>query len=195
MTDNIQVIGKPDWVSWDDIKQCLVEAHSVNRAKGVNMSHPLWPAEKIKESIGENGVVLVALDGDKLIGTAAISDKTGGVWYAEGSYAYLCFDAVIPEYAGKGVFKLLDRKREQIARERGYNILLFDTHINNKHRQRIAQINGYRLVRFFRVASKDHYNVIMVKWLDGSPYSDFYCRWKYWASKTKTLFLTKVIHR
>ena len=75
MGNSIQVVEKPDWVSWDDIKQCLYEAHSVNRSKGINMAHYQWPAEKIKESLGENGFMLVALDGNKLVGTAGIGKE------------------------------------------------------------------------------------------------------------------------
>ena len=90
---SIQIIEKPDWVSWDDIKQCLFEAHSVNRAKGINMDHYQWPTEKIKESLGENGFMLVALDGDKVVGTAGIGEKFGNKWYSKGRYAYMCFAA------------------------------------------------------------------------------------------------------
>ena len=187
MESNIQIVEKPDWVTWDDIKQCLSEAHAENRAKGINMAHYQWPVERIKDSLGEKGVVLVALDGKKLVGTAAIGDKIGKTWYNSGPYAYICFDAVIPEYSGKGVFKLLDSKREQLAMYKGYRMLVFDTHSKNLHRQRIAQKNGYRLVRFFRAASKDHYSVVMAKWLDSCPYSKLYCKMQYQRSKWNTL--------
>lgn len=187
MEANIQVVEKPDWVTWDDVKQCLFEAHAENRAKGINMAHYQWPAEKIKESLGEKGVVLVALDGKRLVGTAAIGDKIGKTWYTRGAYAYICFDAVVPEYSGKGIFKLLDSKREQMAIDLGYKTLVFDTHSKNVHRQRIALKNGFRLVRFFRAASKDHYSVVMAKWLDGCPYSSIYCWIKFQVSKLQAL--------
>ena len=189
--DGIHIIEKPNWVTWDDIKQCLFEAHAENRAKGINMAHYQWPVERIKDSLGEKGVVLVALDGKRLIGTAAIGDKIGKTWYTNGPYAYICFDAVIPEYSGKGIFKLLDSKREQLAMELGYKTLVFDTHSKNVHRQEIAKKNGYKPVRFFQASSKDHYSVVMAKWLDGCPYSKAYCRWKYYCSliKTKALML------
>lgn len=187
MSDNIQIVEKPDWVTWDDIKQCLVDAHAVNRARGIKMAHYQWPVEKMKESLGEKGVVLVALDGKRLVGTAAIGNKVGKTWYNKGSYAYICFDAVIPEYSGKGIFKLLDNKREKLATGLGYKTLVFDTHSRNVHRQQMAERNGYRLVRFFRAASKDHYSVVMAKWLDGCPHSSFYCWMKYKMSWMNTM--------
>lgn len=192
MESNIQIVEKPDWVTWDDIKQCLFEAHAENRAKGINMAHYQWPVERIKDSLGKKGVVLVALDGKRLIGTAAIGDKIGKTWYTKGPYAYICFDAVIPEYSGKGIFKLLDRKREQLAIDLGYKTLVFDTHSNNFHRQEIALKNGFRLVRFFRASSKDHYSVVMAKWLDGCPYSSFYCWIKFQLSKFQALMRTSL---
>ena len=187
---SIQIIEKPEWVSWDDIKQCLYEAHSVNRAKGISMAHYQWPAEKIQDSLGENGFMLVALDGDKLVGTAGIGEKYGNIWYANGRYAYECYAGVLPDYAGKGIYKMLEIRREEKAKEEGYDVLIFDTHSKNTHRIEIALKNGFRLVRFFRAASKDHYSVVMAKWLDGCPYSKAYCWWKYYCSLVKAKTFT-----
>ena len=189
MEGNIQIVEKPDWVTWADIKQCLYEAHADNRSKGINMAHYKWPVERIKDSLGKNGVVLVALDGKRLVGTAAMGDKVGKSWYTRGPYAYICFDAVLPEYSGKGIFKMLDIKREQLAMDMGYKTLVFDTHSKNTHRQEIATNNGYRLVRYFLASSKDHYSVVMAKWLDGCQYSKVYCWWKFQISRVKTLFV------
>lgn len=195
MNKDIQIIEKPDWVSWDDIKQCLTEAHAANRAKGINMAHYQWPAEKIKDSLGEHGVMLVALDDKKVVGMAAIGEKFGKVWYADGRYAYMCFAGVLPEYCGQGVYKALVEKREQIAKADNYKILVLDTHSDNLKIQKTAIDNGYKFVRFFRASSKDHYSVVMAKWLYGCPYSKLYCKWKFLVSKLKTLLLTEVLHR
>lgn len=195
MDSNVQIIEKPDWVSWDDIKQCLYEAHAPNRAKGINMAHYQWPVEKIKDYIGENGLVLVALDGKKLVGMACIKEKFGKMWFDKGRYAYFCFDAVLPEYAGQGIFKKLDLQREFYAKKQSYEIAVIDTHENNNHRLEIAQKSGYRLVRYFRASSGDHYSVMATKWLSGCPYSDFYCKSKFYISKMRTLLITKILHR
>lgn len=193
--DSIQIVEKPDWLSWDEIKQCLYFAHAANRIKGINMAHHQWTAETIKDYIGDNGLVLVALDGNKLVGTACIKEKYGKKWFNEGRYAYFCFDAVLPEYAGKGIFKELDQQREIYAKKLSYEIAVIDTHENNKHRLEIAKKCGYKLVRYFRAASGDHYCVMATKWFKGSPYSDFYCYLKFQVSKLKTLLITKVLHR
>lgn len=186
MNPEIKVIEKPDWVSWDEIKQCLVDAHLVNRAKGINMSHYQWPVEKIREYIGPNGVILVALDGSKVVGTAAISEKEGKAWYAKGRYAYMCFGSVLPEYSGKGIYGRLIRIREEIAERDKYTVWVLDTHIKNTKLQNIAKNNGYRSVGYFRTANKDHCNVVMAKWPGGCPHSMFYCRLRFFLSRIRT---------
>lgn len=189
MNSGIQVVEKPDWVSWDEIKQCLVDAHATNRERGINMAHYQWPAEKIREFIGSAGVMLVALDGTKVVGTAAIAEKEGNTWYAKGRYAYMCFGSVLPEYNGRGIYKNLVIQREKIAKTHNYSTYLFDTHECNQKIQSIAISFGYRLVGYFRANSRDHFNVIMVKWSYGCPYPRLYCRFRYLISKIKSHLL------
>ena len=167
----------------------------LDRAKGIHMAHYQWPAEKIKESLGENGIMLVALDGQKVVGTAAIAEKNGKAWYATGRYAYMCFAGVLPEYCGQGIYKALIEKREQLAKSKDYKVLVLDTHSDNLTIQKTAINNGYKFVRFFRASSKDHYSVVMAKWLSDCPYSNLYCKWKFIVSKLKSLLLTEVLHR
>lgn len=179
MASQIQIMEKPEWVSWEDIKQCLYEAHSINRAKGINMTHYQWPVEKIREYLGPNGVVLVALDGDKVVGTVAIREGYGKSWYAKGKYAYMCFAGVLPQYNGMGIYGKLVQLRENIAKDLKYNVWIFDTHRKNTKIQKIALLNGYRLVGYFRVMSDGHCNVVMAKWPNGCPYSKLYCRCRF----------------
>lgn len=188
--EDIVIQEKPEWVSWEDIKECLYKAHAVNRAKGINMTHYLWPAEKIKKALGNNGAMFVALDDRRVVGTAAIAEKSGNAWYNHGRYAYMCFAGVLPEYNGMGIYKAMVCMREEFALKRGFHVLLLDTHQQNKHLQKIASNNGYRYVRFFLASSKDHYSVVMVKWLIGCPYSTIYCWGKYQWSKLKTIVRT-----
>ena len=87
--EDIQIIEKPDWVSWDDIHELLVEAHAVNRARGISMRKPSLPGEEIKKEIGSDGIMLVALDGVKLVGTAALLTKQKHSWFVTGDYSQL----------------------------------------------------------------------------------------------------------
>lgn len=192
---NIRIIEKPDWVSWEDIKKCLYEAHASNRANGVNTTHYLWPTDKIIAYLGENGRMFVALDGQKLTGVIAICDKVGKSWYANGEYAYLGFAGVLPEYQGRCIYVRMVRVCEEFAIRNGYSQFVFDTHLDNVKIQKIALRRGYRYVRFFRASSKDHYCVVMAKWINGCPYTNIYCGFKFYYSKVKTLLVTKILHK
>lgn len=191
MDSSIQIMEKPDWVSWEQIKDCLVAAHAKNRANGINLGHPQLSVKSIQRFLESDGITIVALNGDKVIGTAAIKIQMCSTWYAKGRCGYLCFASVLPEYEGKGIYKRLDLKREEVARERNLEVIYGDTHSKHKHRLDIAKKNQYKLVSFFH--ARDHYNVMIAKWLNGCPYSDRYCNWRFKASKVATLFSPKVL--
>lgn len=193
MSENIQIIEKPDWVSWEAVKECIVSAHAVNREKGISMSHSQWTTEKMEASLGEQGKMFVALDGQQVVGTAAVSVKEREAWYVHGKYAFMGFAGVLPTYNGKGIYRELIRRREEYARELGIKVLLLDTHEDNKRVQEIALKNNYRYVSYFQ-ANGDHFNVVMAKWPDGCPFSSLYCSYQYHIRKYKVL-LWSFLHK
>lgn len=178
MDSGIQVVVKPDWVSWDDIKKCLVDAHIINRERGVEMSLYQWPVEKIRKSIESNGgVILVALAESQVVGTAAIREKYSNAWYTKGRYAYMCFGCVLPQYNGRGIYGQLARLREEIAQSQSYSVYVLETNERNTNMRKIALANGYRIVNYYRPGN--HYNIILAKWPAGCPYSKLYCRLRF----------------
>lgn len=181
MDSEITIIEKPDWVSWDEIHEVLWRAHGQNRENGINMALPALPGEEIRKRIEGNGIMLVAICDGKVVGTAAIKRKTVNLWCGKGEYAYFCFASVLPEYNGKGIYKALAIRREELALSMGMDKTLFDTHENNQHQLVIAQKAGYKFVDVS--VWKDHYNVVMVKWLKGCPYSDIYCKCQFLVRK------------
>ena len=177
----IQIIEKPDWVSWEDIHQVLWAAHADNRNNGVVMRYPSLSGEEIRKKIEGNGKMLCAIVDGKLVGTAAIIRKKATIWYGEGTYAYVCFASVLKEYNGKGIYKSLDLRREELAVSMGLDMMIGDTHEGNVHRLAIAKKAGYKFVDF--KFYNDHYNVVMVKWLNGCPYSSFRCKYEFLKRK------------
>lgn len=190
MDKPIQIIVKPDWVSWDDIHNVLVQAHAVNRTKGINMRKPSLPGEEIKKEIGDDGIMLVALDGDKVVGSAALLVKENTTWYNNGPYGYLCFAAVLPEYNGMGIYKCLCEKREKIARERGVEKLCFDTHHLNKHVIEINETKGFKKVDVKLL--HDHWNVVLFKWMEGCPYNSIKCVFEFYIRVAKMLLIKTI---
>ena len=190
MISQIKIVEKPDWVTWKDISQCLYEAHSVNRVNGIKMTKYLLPPDKICEYIGANGVMIVALNGETVIGTAALCERYGKKWYAKGRYANLSFGSVLPEYKGQGIYQKLNRMRENIIVSRKYPVILGDTHKKNKRLIKIAKLNGYRLV------DCTYSNVFFAKWTGKCPYSKLYCRYRFciswiWANIRAVLSVVK----
>ena len=169
----VQVIEKPEWVSWDEIHEVIWKAHEANRQQGINMRFPSLPGEEIRKRVEGNGKMFVALDGKKVVGTAAIRTKKMDLWCGKGEYAYLCFASVLPEYSGQGIYRQLYIYIERESTKNGLSRVMFDTHEKNTRMTEINLKHGYKKVSYKRY--DDHYNIIFVKWLDGCPYSDSRC--------------------
>lgn len=190
MTPEIQIIEKPDWVSWENIHEVLVKAHASNRAHGINMRKPSLPGEEIKKEIGDDGVMLIAMEGKKVIGTAALLIKSNHLWYSSKPYGYLCFASILPDFTGRGIYGRLCKERERIAIEKGLSGLYIDTHHNNTTVVKIALQNGFHRVDV--KSCKDHWNVVLFKWLNGCPYSDFRCWYEFHKRKMIMKVKTKI---
>lgn len=178
---NIKIVEKPDWVSWETIHEVLVAAHAENRSKGVIMAYSVQPADQIAK-ICSKGVMFVALDGDKVVGTAAIILQKENRWYYKGVVAYMTFAGVLPEYAGKGIYKQLSVTREQRAMDMDISVVMGATHEKNYRRLEIEKQLGAKFVQLR--AGQDHYNVIFIRYLKGScPFPDWYISIMFNASK------------
>lgn len=184
MDSEIQVMEKPDWVSWDEIHEVLWKAHEKNREKGVIMSYPSLSGEEIKNKIGDNGKLFVAVEGKKVVGTLALIKKVGKQWYNTGQYGYMCFGAVLPDYSGKGVYRSLYQVAETTAKETGLSVLTRDTNENNARMLKITKQEGYHFVEC--KAYNDHFNIVRAKWLDKCPFSTWYIKTRFFLSKTIT---------
>lgn len=187
MDSTIQIIEKPDWLSWNEISALLWQAHGSNREKGMNMKHASFSGEEIKEHLEPDGKMFVALSENKMIGVAAYKPKRASFWFGEGLFAYCCFAAVLPQYTGKGIYGQLVKTREDSARLQGIDKMMFNTHPRNYRVIQIAQQFGYKKVDFR--AGRENSWVFMVKWLNGMPYSESKINIMY--AKKKLLFKIK----
>ena len=179
----VQVIEKPDWISWDDIQEVIWIAHEVNRQHGIYMHFPSLSGEEIRKRIEGHGKMFVAVDGEKVVGTAAIVNKKVDLWCGSGNYAYFCFASVLPEYHGQGIYKQLYQFRERESINNGLTRVMFDTHERNIHTADINLKHGYKKVSYKRY--HDHFNIVFVKWLKGCPYSDIRCRLEFAKQRLK----------
>ena len=190
MNSNIQIVEKPYWVSWDEIHEIVWKAHEKNREQGIFMRYPTLSGEEIRKRIEGKGKMLVAISDGTLIGTSAVVLKNKSIWCGKGKYAYCCFDSVLPEFQGTGVYKALCRRREIVAAAAGIDRMLLDTNESNVREVNVVLKNGFR-----RVSMKfwnDHYNIIFVKWLNGCPYSKHRCNYEYGKRKILLRFTHEI---
>ena len=175
LDSSIKIMLKPESVSWDAIHEVIWASHEENRRNGVKMRYPSLPGPEIEKRVEPDGKMLVAMtDEGKLIGTAAMIPKDVALWFGKHRFAYCCFASILPEYNGKGIYKEMCRIQEELAQEAGLEMMLFDTHEKNTRNLTHSVKAGYRCVDVKHYG--DHFNVVMVKWLNGCPYSEFRCK-------------------
>lgn len=176
------VTERPNYISWEDISSLLRKAHSDNVAKGIRLPYPFLPPEQLRAKTEESGgTMLVALFQGHLAGVGAVRVINKKLWCGSGQYAYCYLAAVDPDYAGKGIYRRIVLEQENIALRSGVSRMLFDTHEHNDRIIEISLKNGYRLVDY--KVREDHNSVLLVKWLNGCPYSRIRCLWEFWKRK------------
>ena len=178
---NIFVQEKPDWVSWEEIREVLRESHAENRENGIINAFPSLPSDEIRRKVGDNGKMFVAIDGKKVIGTYAVLIKNDRKWFTSGDYAYECFCTVLPEYRKTRTYFLLSRTAIDYIRKKGISLTTGEAHENNEKVLKLKFREGYRYVAY--KACTDHYNVVIAKWLNEYPFPLWYIKLRFLLSK------------
>ena len=191
MDTSIVISEKPDWVSWDEISSVLKKSHQVNLKDGIKMALHTHSSDYLREKVEGQGKMFVALDGDKLVGTAALIKKRFKFWFDKEAtdYAYVCLDSVLPDYSHHGIFRMLDAQREAAAKDMGLDVMIADTHESHKRRLVTARKSGYIPIDI--MVWKDHYNVVIAKWFGKPRASRLKCRIVYGLRK----FLKKLRYK
>ena len=195
--DEIRVIPKPDWVSWDDIHAVLEDAHKVNRKHGLEMINSHLNGEQLKKKIG-NGICVVALDGNKVIGTQSVLLKEGDKWYSKGQkVAHYCLTGVLRRYQGCGIKEMLDSTCKEYILKELPSIIQGNTAESNVLIRKMVKSSGYIELCYDAFKNTDYYSVFFARWPNGCPYSLWYCRFRCWLSKVyvKTRFKPGKIER
>ena len=173
----ITVVRKPEWISWNDIHSFLAAAHQDNIQKGVLMRSQSLSGQEIEAFFANGGQMLTAVEGDKLVGTAAFVPMESKLWCCKGLCLYYCMAAVSPACRGKGVYKLLCDYRDRIASDLGADLVFFDTHEKNDREIDIARRHGFIPVGIKKFS--DHDNIVLARWPKGCPYSPLRCKANY----------------
>lgn len=186
----IQFMEKPDWVSWEDVCDCIHKANTVNDKKGFHMLFADITPDELKDKL-KDGKCFVALHNNKVVGTTSFIIRDLRKWYLRGKAIYYCYDGILPNYRGTDVYFGLSDIRDKYVRESGVKNHQFHTAEHNKSVIKINKIYGYKLV-LLKPTGKgaDYYSVTMVRWDNGCPFSDKFLSFMFKLSKliTKTFF-------
>ena len=184
--EEIKVMEKPDWVTWDDIHKLLLTAHKKNIEKGMMMQVSHLSSEELEKRLGYKGRCFVALANDKLVGTTSVRFYEGESWYDRGLLvAHSKWSAILPKYQGIGITEELYQLRDTYIQEMGARMIHADTAENNLIVRKKAKMNGFVEVAY-RAYKSDHYSVIFVKWLEKCPFDKKIIDRKFYISKMLT---------
>lgn len=154
--------------SFDLISQVVSFAHEVNREKGLFYRTASMSGEQIKKVVA-NGDTFVAIIEDAVVGTASVALHKGIHWYDRGRLvAHYCFDAVLPEWQGNGIMKLLDERRDQFTLESGAEIIRSGTAEGNIIQRKRFIKQGFLPIDYKFIKGNNFFSVIYVKWLNTS---------------------------
>ncbi len=181
---DIKFVEKPDYVSWEEVVNCIREAHQKNKKRGFEMLNTKLSANELAEKL-KDGFCFVALDGDRVVGTVSLRFlKSKTHWWTRKKVAYTCYDGILPEYRGTDVFFGLDNLRNKYIHDSGIRIRQCNTAEQNKTVIKLCKKGGYKLVQYSATGKgAEYYSVIMVLWEDGCPYSDWFVNFMFKVSK------------
>ena len=191
--DEIVVKSADEWGgSYDEIHHLIFKAHLKNREKGIVYKSTSYTGEQIKQRVG-NGVTFVAFKDDVLVATASVSLCLGTKWYEKGVIvAHYCLDAVMPEFQGQGIMKIIDLFRYNFSIASGAKIIRSGTAEKNSIQRSKFIKNGFIPCDYIATKGNDYYSVMYVKWLDPAcAHSNMYCRYKYYKSFIRVRLLRK----
>lgn len=194
--EQIRVMEKPDWISWDEVQQCIHDAQLTNKKKGFDMSFGHKTGDELRKSVGENGYCFVVLnESNKVIATMSLRVSNIRFWWYKGEAGFHCCEAVLPDYRGTDAYFDMHAAIKRKERELGIKLLWFTTAERNKVVLRTAIKTGCKMVRYASFSGCDYYSVIFAKWLDeGCPYSDATIKFMYYLSKIAVKILYKPGH-
>ncbi|MCR5074054.1 MAG: GNAT family N-acetyltransferase [Clostridiales bacterium] len=185
MTNEIVIMEKPSWITYDDIHELLFIAHASNREEaGFHVMTAEMTGERLEKRIGTDGKTFVALDGERLVGTASYRIIYRRFWCLEASFVERTLIAIHPDYQGKHISPLLLQSVFNDVKAKGYKYLLTETAEANTIVRKICTKEGGRHIDF-KAPRSDHYNVEIVQWLDGCPYPKWYTDFGFFYKKLK----------
>ncbi len=176
--EEIKIMEKPDWVSWDEIAECIRVGQSTNTTKGFDMQLGHLSREDLQRPVkGESGegYTFVAInEQNKVVGTYSLTVTTKKKWWHKGKCGLRCDTSTLPEYRGTDVYFGLRDIIERKEKELGLNVIWATTSEKNDIVININKKLGWKVVEYNPVPLKrDYFSYVLVKWKNGCPHKDW----------------------
>lgn len=190
--DDIRVMEKPDWISWDAVQQCIHDAQLTNIKDGFDMYFGHMSGDDLRKAVGD-GFCFVALNKDnRVIGTLSYCVTNIKFWFHRGKAGFYCYEGILPEYRSSDAFFELHRMADEKGRELGLDVTWGSTSEKNKKIIKINELQGWKRVQYSASGTGvDYYSVIMAHWAKGCPYKDSRINFMFNLSKRVVRFLFK----
>lgn len=185
LENGIRIVKKPDYITYEQIQECLDKAHEVNAKKGLNYATKGQSMEKLVEKL-KNAVTYVALTPDnKVVATASVQFRKINHWYHNGDIGLLKLIGVLPEYSGFKLATLLLFLLRLEGQSRYIEVMVSDSAEANLAIRNLYLHNGFKIVDCCKYPNNNFISVVYAYWFHGCPYSHFKRWWKFNAHRRR----------
>lgn len=171
--EDIKIIEKPDWITWQQVQDCITIAQKTNNKKGFDMLFGHNSAEQLEKAIGD-GYCYVALNADnKVVGTVSLIISNINYWWHKGKAGLQGYEGILPEYRGSDVYFDLHDKIDEKQKELGIGVIWASTAEKNKVVIKACKLQGWKIVQYSPTGKgATYYSYIFARWLNGCPFSE-----------------------
>ena len=181
--EEIRIIPWTGQIPFSEISEMIRRAHA-NR-KEITYNTTNITEDDVQKRIRNGGVVYVAAEGQKVVGTMTICRQNSTGYYVTGNAAGIHYVAVDPEYAGHGIATRLLHECIQWAEDNNIQTILWNTAENNTAALSFCEKNGFKKVECLKYKSIEHFTVRLAYWMDKQPVSDMMRVMRYNISRQK----------
>lgn len=169
--DGIRIMPKPDFVTYEQIQECLNKAHQVNEQKGLVYATAHQSVDTLKEKL-KDAVTYVALNTEnQVVATASVQFRQISHWYHKGDIALLKLAGVLPEYSGRNLALLLLLRGFETKRRR-VEVMVTDSAEGNIAIRKLYLGCGFKVVDCCKYATNSFISTVYAYWFHGCPFSD-----------------------
>lgn len=173
LEDGIRIMPKPEFISYEDIQNCLTKAHEINAKKGLFYATQSQTVEKLKEKLKDSVTYVAINEKNQVVATASLQFRKINHWYHNGDIGLLKLVGVLPEYSGKKLaLLLLLLLRRFEAQTRGIEVVVSDSAEENIAIRNLYLNNGFKIVDCCKYPTNNFISVVYAFWFHGCPYSD-----------------------